>query len=209
LKKKIIIVGGGSHAYSILDILIRNSLKKYIFGYIDNKETFLPLKYIGNDGVLKNLKKKNYILINGIGINIQLREKVYSKFEKEFNFMTLIDKSAIVSKLALVKNGSVIFPLSYVGPGVIIGENSVIHSKVSIEHNSLIEKNIYIGPGSTICGTVIIKKNTFIGGGSFLKQGIIIGNNNLIGAGSVILKNFLQNNCKIYGNPAKKIYDKN
>ncbi|MDC1345472.1 NeuD/PglB/VioB family sugar acetyltransferase [Candidatus Pelagibacter ubique] len=205
MNKKIIIIGGGGHAKSINDIIHRNNLAKKIVGYVDKKKTNLNLNYLGNDSFLQNIKKtSNYVLVNGIGINSELREKLFDNLKKKFNFLTLIDNTAIISPFAKIKQGAVIFPLSYVGPSTLIDFNVVIHTKVSIEHDVKIEKNSYVGPGTTICGNCHIKNNTLIGGNSFIKQNIIIGKKNIVGAGSIVLKNFTKQNKKIYGNPAKE-----
>ena len=210
LKKKIIIIGGNGHAKSIIDILSRNGDFDKIYGYVDKKKTNIKLNYLGNDKNILNIKKKEkYLLIIAIGINTNLRAKIYDKYKKYFKFLTLIDKTAVVSSFAKIKEGSVIFPLSYVGPYAQINENVVIHTKASVEHDVKIEKNSYIGPGSIICGNCIIKKNTLVGGGSFLKEGIKIEQNNIIGAGSIVLKNFLKKNRILFGNPAKLTYEKN
>jgi UDP-perosamine 4-acetyltransferase len=210
LKKKIIIIGGNDHAKSILDILSRNDLLNKIYGYADIKKTSIKLNYLGNDKEILNLKKKEeFFLVMGIGINMAKREKIYNKFKNYFKFLTIIDKTAVISPFAKIKNGSVIFPMSYVGPYVNLDENIVIHTGSFVHHDVKIKKNCYIGPGSIICGNSIIKKNTFVGGGSFLREGIKIGENNIIGAGSLVLKNFLKKNKKLFGNPAREIYEKN
>ena len=38
MKEKIVIIGGGSHARSILALLRKNKLSKYILGYTDLKK---------------------------------------------------------------------------------------------------------------------------------------------------------------------------
>lgn len=205
MKKKIIIIGGGGHAESLVDILFRNNFFEKIVGYVDINKTKLKLNYLGNDNYFNKIKNnKNYVLVNGIGIDINLREKVFLALKKKFSFLTLKDKSSVISPFAKIEEGASIFPNCHIGPNTIIKENVVIHTNVSIEHDVTIEKNSYVGPGSTICGNCHIKKNNLIGGNSFIKQNIIIGEKNSIGAGSIILKNFNKKGKKIFGNPAKE-----
>ena len=80
LNKKIILIGGSGHALSVMNLLLRKNLKKYIIGYVDNKKTNLPLKYLGNDkNFLRKAKpKKEIFLVNCIGSNI-FYHKVHDK----------------------------------------------------------------------------------------------------------------------------------
>tara|TARA_B100000959_G_C14895677_1_gene588661 strand:+ start:468 stop:1088 length:621 start_codon:yes stop_codon:yes gene_type:complete len=204
LKKNIIIIGGGDHSKSILDIISRSKDSLNIIGYTDKKKTNLNLKYLGKDEVLSKYNKKNVNIINGIGLNIKLREKIFTKLNKKFIFYNVIDRSAIVSKTAKIEDGVVIFPLVHVGPNVKISKNVVIHTKASIEHDSVIEKNSYLGPNCTICGNVKVGRNVLIGGSSFLKENISIKDKIKISAGSILLTSFYKKSALIYGNPAKE-----
>ena len=49
MREKIIIIGGGGHARSILALLRKNKLSKHILGYTDIKKSDLPIKYLGED----------------------------------------------------------------------------------------------------------------------------------------------------------------
>ena len=81
-KKKIIIIGGNGHAKSIIDILSRNGDFDKIYGYVDKKKTNIKLNYLGNDKNILNIKKKEkYLLIIAIGINTNLRAKIYDKYK--------------------------------------------------------------------------------------------------------------------------------
>ena len=47
--KKIILVGGGTHAVSIVNLLERNLPKLKVFGYTDTNKSGLNVKYLGKD----------------------------------------------------------------------------------------------------------------------------------------------------------------
>ena len=158
MKEKIIIIGGGGHARSILALLRKNKLSKYILGYTDLKKKNLPIKYLGEDKKIFQLNKKNQTkLVLGVGINLRLRKKILNKFKK-FQFLSLIDKNSILLENCDVGNGSIIFPNVSIGPNVNIGKFCVIHNSVVIEHNVNIGDNSYIGPGSVVCGNARIEK---------------------------------------------------
>lgn len=201
--KKLIIIGGGGHARSIYGLLKENKLTKGLLGYSDFKKSNLPLKYLGNDQKILDLYKKNKVeLILGIGINLSLRTKVINKF-KNYNFLTLIDKKAIISDKSKVKKGCIIFPNASISSNVKINDFSVIHNSAVIEHDVDIGKNSYIGPAAVICGNAMIGKNVLIGANSTMIQDTFVADNCKLGAGSVLIKSCRLKNKILIGSPAK------
>jgi len=202
-----IMVGGGDHAISIINLNFNKSLKNKILGYCDNHKTHINLKYLGkDDDIIKKYKNyKNLKFIIAIGINIKIREKIFNKFKKlNLTFETLIEKTAQISSSANIGEGSIIFKNSIIGPDCKIGKNVVIHSSCVIEHHSSIGDNSYCGPGSIVCGRSIIKKNCLLGAKVCVIEKKIIEKNNTIGAGSVIVKNIDIPNQTYFGVPAKQ-----
>jgi sugar O-acyltransferase (sialic acid O-acetyltransferase NeuD family) len=203
MKEKIIIIGGGGHARSILAILKNNRLSNNLLGYTDQNKSNLPLKYLGGDEeVLSRYKNKKIKLVLGVGINLKLREKILKKFHK-YKFLSLIDKDSIISTNCKIAEGSVIFPGAVIGPNVKIGPFSVIHNSVVIEHDVSISENSYIGPGAVVCGNVKIEKNVLLGANSTMIQDTSIERNCILGAGSVLIKSYKIKNKSLIGSPAK------
>lgn len=200
---KYILIGGGSHASTIMEI--DNLDKKKVIGYTDKIKTNLKLKYIGNDHFfLKKNKLKNIKLIMAIGSNVYLRSLLFNKYKKKrYFFETLIDKSAIVSRSSSIGEGSIILKNTIIGSSVKIMENICVHNGSIIEHNSIVKKNSYISPGCVICGNCIIGLNVFLGAKSCLIENINIPNFSIVGAGAVVIKNQKKKNKKYLGVPAK------
>jgi|TARA_B110000459_G_C16546577_1_gene464632 UDP-4-amino-4,6-dideoxy-N-acetyl-beta-L-idosamine acetyltransferase len=206
MKKKIILIGGGGHATSMLNLIYRNYKKSEVIGYTDKKKTNLKIKYLGSD--LSILSKKNFfpntILMMAIGTHIELRSKLFTKYKsKNFKFLTIIDKSAVIGLNAKVLEGSAIFPQTCIGPEVHIGENVVVHSGSIIEHDSRILSNSYIGPGAVICGHSKIEKNVLIGAKSCVLENVLIKQGCKLGAGGVMIKSINKKNQTFIGIPAK------
>jgi len=203
MKEKIIIIGGGGHARSILALMKNNRLLSNLLGYTDQIKGNLPIKYLGKDDeILNRYNKKKIKLVLGIGINIKLREKILKKFD-DYKFLILIDKNSIISSDCNIAQGSVIFPGATIGPNVKIGKFSVIHNSVVIEHDVSISENSYIGPGAVVCGNAKIGKNVLLGANSTMIQDTFIEKNCKLGAGSVLIKSFKQQNKSLIGAPAK------
>jgi sugar O-acyltransferase (sialic acid O-acetyltransferase NeuD family) len=204
-KKDLILVGGGGHAISLINLIERNKENLNIIGYTDNKKTNLPIEYIGNDKkfIQKN-KFKKIILVMAIGSHVKIRSKLFKIYkDKKYNFLTIIDKSAVIGHKSKILEGSIIFPNSVIGPETIIEENVVCHSGSIIEHNSLIKNNSYIGPGAVVCGHSVIEENVLIGAKSCIIENIRVKRGCTLGAGAVLVKNFTKTNKVLLGIPAK------
>lgn len=203
MKQKLIIVGGGGHARSILSIAKQNKLFSKLIGYTDLNKGNLPIKYLGSDEtIIKKYKANEITLLMGIGINLKLRQKIIRKFQK-YNFLKLIDKNSIISDNCNIGEGSVIFPNATIGPNVKIGRFCVIHNSVVIEHDVSVKDNSYIGPGAVVCGNVKISKNVLLGANSTMIQDTFIEQNCILGAGSVLIKSFKNKDKSLIGAPAK------
>ena len=201
--KKMIIIGGGGHARSILALMEKNKIKSNLLGYTDLNKGKLPIKYLGKDDeILNRYNEKKINLVLGIGIDIKLREKIVKKFDN-YNFFTIIDKDSIISDNCNIGQGSVIFPNATIGPNVKIGQFGVIHNSVVIEHDVNIDNNSYIGPGAVVCGNVNVGKNVLLGANSTMIQDTFIKKNCKLGAGSVLIRSCKQQNKSLIGSPAK------
>jgi sugar O-acyltransferase (sialic acid O-acetyltransferase NeuD family) len=211
MKKKIILIGGGGHAESIIDSI--STLGSYqIEGIIDIKEKLnqfvLGVKIIGEDKDLVYFYKKgikNAILSIGGIRNNQFRRSVYEICKNiGYQFPNIIDKSAILAKSAVLGEGN------YIGKGVVInskaqiGNACIINTRSIVEHGCRIDDFVHLAPGSVLCGNVWVKKNSHIGAQSVVIQNITIGEDTLVGAGSLVIKDIAPH-IIAYGSPAKEV----
>jgi sugar O-acyltransferase (sialic acid O-acetyltransferase NeuD family) len=213
MKRKILLIGGGGHAESIIDSV--NTLGYYrIEGIIDQKEKLnqfvLGVKIIGEDKDLAYFYKqgiKNAVLSFG-GIKYsKLRRNIYETCKNiGYQFPNVIDKSAIISKYVILGEGNFIGKGVVINANVKIGNVCIINSRSVVEHDCCINDFVHLAPGSVLCGNVWVKKNSHIGAQSVILQNITIGEDTLVGAGSLVLNNI--ESCKIaYGSPAREVKD--
>ncbi|MGL4772617.1 MAG: acetyltransferase [Clostridium sp.] len=203
---KLILIGGGGHAISVIDS-IKTSYE--IVGIIDNRlkgKKILGIPVIGGDEDLRKLFDEGinnaFISIGGI-MNFNLRRGL-SKTLKEIGFSLpyIIDETSIIGRDVLMGEGV------FVGKGAIInscstiGDFSIINSRAVIEHNCEIGEFVHVAPSSTICGGARIGNNTHVGAGSTIIQNINIGENVLIGAGSLVIRNILSGE-RVCGSPSR------
>lgn len=215
-QKRILLIGGGGHCHSVLDVL--SSLKEYdqIGIVARDKENLKELQeddlvsnyLVGIDEDLLKLYEEGwthaFITLGSIG-NPKVRKKIYALI-KQIGFIvpTIIDDSATVSPKANIGEGIFIGKNAVVNIGSSIGDCCIINTGSIVEHDCIIGCFVHISPGAVICGQVTVGNDSHVGAASVVRQGIVIGENVLIGAGSVVVKD-IQDNVKAYGNPCKVV----
>tara|TARA_B100000989_G_C19525060_1_gene466339 strand:- start:1397 stop:1975 length:579 start_codon:yes stop_codon:yes gene_type:complete len=190
--KNLIIIGGGGHAISCLEII--NSLKKFkIIGIVDKNK---PKLIKNNKYKFFNSKDENSELINkakyffiaiGNYKKIKLRNQLFNYYlKKGLKPAKIISKNAIVSKDAIISDGSIIMNSCIINAGTFIGKNCIINTSSIIEHETKILDNSIISTSVTINGQCSIGKSCFIGSGSVMSNNIEIKNNSFYKIGSII-----------------------
>ncbi len=199
MKKKIILVGGGGHANSCVELIEKE--KKYsIYGIVDLKKPTSKIlrnyKYLGNVKKLEELRKIIDYLVISIGFinDYRIREKIFAKIKKlKFKIPNIISPSSLVSKNSYLGSGTMIFQNVIVNSNVSIGENCIINNKVLLEHDVKIGNNVHVSTGTIINGSSSVGSNTFVGSGSIISNNIKIGKNCFIKIGSIVTKNIPNN----------------
>lgn len=203
-KKKIYIIGIGSHAISVKNLAESEGFKVKGFVFATkNRDINFPKKICRLPVFqLKHLKKNDSVFL-AIG-DIKLRNKIYLNLKNKLQFPKLISSNSIIS------NNSKIFSASIIFPGVIINSNSTINENCIVNTGAIIEHDVFIGtssnisPGSIICGKVKIGNQCLVGAGAVIRDKIKVGNFSIIGIGSNVIKN-VPSNITVIGNPSKKI----
>jgi sugar O-acyltransferase (sialic acid O-acetyltransferase NeuD family) len=189
MKEKIVLLGGGGHCHSVIDVIEQEN-KYQIVGIIDKKELFgtnvLGYKIIASDDDLEEIYKtcKNAIITVGQIESNHVRVKLFNKLKEiGFNLPIIISPIAYVSKHSFIDEGTVVMHHAFINANVKIGKNCIINSKALIEHDVIIEDNCHISTASVINGAVLVKANTFFGSNATSKQSVEI--SGFIKAGSL------------------------
>jgi len=191
--KKIVLIGGGGHCKSVIDVIEQEDQFE-IVGIVDKPELLeskvLGYSVIGNDSDLDSLAKKyQYALITvGQIKSPTLRVKLFDLAIKAgFTLPNIISPNAYVSKHSSIGNGVVVMHNAVVNASASIGDNCIINSKALIEHDCLICEHCHISTNVTINGGVTVKSGCFVGSGSTIKESITISENSFIKAGSFVV----------------------
>ena len=189
----IILIGGGGHCKSVIDVIEQEGEFK-IAGIVDKPELLsskiLGYSVIGNDDDLSSLAKKyKYALITvGQIKSPSLRIKLFNlAIEAGFILPNVISPLAYVSNHAKLDEGTIIMHGAVVNASTSIGKNCMINSKALIEHDSTIEDFCHIATNAVINGGVIVRQGSFVGSGVITKQYIEIKKDSFIKAGSLVI----------------------
>ena len=195
MSKSIYIYGASGHGLVVADIARACGYDDIIF--VDDGDNEYPS--------FEDIKRTIGIpMAFGIGSN-SIRAKLFEKVQNsEFEIVSLIHPSSIVSSSATIGKGTVIMPNVVVNAKAIIGDGVILNTSCVIEHECVIENFVHISPKVALAGDVKVGKLTHIGIGSNVIQGIIIGNNVIIGGGSMVIRN-IDDNQKVVGIPAQLI----
>ena len=190
MKEKIVLLGGGGHCHSVIDV-IESENKYEIIGIVDKKELIgndiLGYKIIACDDDLETIFRtcKNAIITIGQIESNTIRLKLFNKLKEiGFTLPIIISPLAYVSKHSFIDEGTIIMHHALVNANAKIGKNCIINTKALIEHDVTIEDNCHISTASVLNGAVLVKANTFFGSNATSKQCIEI--NGFIKAGGLV-----------------------
>jgi sugar O-acyltransferase (sialic acid O-acetyltransferase NeuD family) len=191
MKEDILLIGGGGHCTSVIDVIEQEG-KYSIAGIIDRKELIgqkvLDYEIIGCDDDLKSLFQRYKYAVIYIGQidSPDVRIRLFNHLEAiGFIFPPIISPRAYLSRYASIGEGTVILHDALVNANATIGKNCIINTKALIEHDATIEDNCHISTGAIINGGTIVKANTFFGSNAVSKEYTVIAEKSFIKAGSV------------------------
>ena len=190
MKPKLILIGGGGHCKSCIDVIEQEN-KFIIAGIVDINTSISDLlgyPLLGHDDDLAKLKLSyDYALITIGQIKtpaIRIRLLDYAK-SLGFKLPTIISPRAYVSKHAKIGNGTIVMHDALINAGAIVGDNCIINTKSLIEHDAVIENNCHISTGAIINGGVIVKRGSFVGSNAVTKESVKTHEKDFIKAGSL------------------------
>jgi sugar O-acyltransferase (sialic acid O-acetyltransferase NeuD family) len=190
MRPQIILVGGGGHCISCIDVIEQEG-KFQIAGIVDankNSDQVLGYPVLGCDDDLASLRKTYEYAIVTIGqIKTPMtRMKLYEQLTLlDFNLPSIISPRAYVSKHSVIGDGSIIMHDVLINAQAEIGNNCIINTKALIEHDSKIGSHCHISTGAIINGGVTVGQGAFVGSNAVVKESVQINENSFVRSGSL------------------------
>ena len=195
MKEKIILVGGGGHCKSCIDVIEQED-RFTIAGIVDVPEkkqhNVLGYSVIGSDVDLTDLIKTfpNALITLGHIKSPTRRIKRFNDLkEMGARFPVIQSPWAYVSPHAHVAEGTIVMHHALINAGARVGRNCIINNKALIEHDAVIEDHCHISTGAIVNGGVKIGNGSFFGSNAVCKEYMEIRENAVIGCGAIIVKN--------------------
>ena len=190
--KPIILIGGGGHCISCIDV-IEMTKEFSILGIIDSSKKrgtkILDYEVIGDDNDIEILSKTcvNFLITIGQIKSHLIRQEIYLKLKKlNLKLPIIISPLSYVSRYADINEGTIVMHDAIINAGAKLGKCNIINSKSLIEHEVLVGDFCHISTSSIVNGQTVIEDNCFIGSNSVLVNNIKIKKNSIIPAGKRI-----------------------
>ena len=189
-KPNIILIGGGGHCLSVIDVVEQED-KYNIKGILDDtkKGDVLGYPILGNRDLVRELSTEGMFFLITIGQikSSSTREDIALLLDScKANLATVISPLAYISKHATIGEGSVIMHNAIINAKAKVGKHCIINTKANIEHNVQIGDFCHISTCATINGDTIVGKRTFIGSNATISNNITIVEKSIISAGNFI-----------------------
>lgn len=208
--KKLILIGGGGHCRSVIDVIEASG--REIMGIIEQpqfeQDNVLGYPILGSNEVIgKYVNEAEFVIAVGQIKNAQVRMDLADEVSRQGGkFATIISPLAHVSRHAKIEEGSVVMHYAMVNAGAKVGKHCILNTRSTIEHDASIGDFCHISTGTIINGGSMVGNCVFIGSSATVAQVLSISSDVVVGAGAVVVRSL--NDEGIYvGNPAKKIYE--
>lgn len=162
-----ILIGAGGHGKVVLDTVLSNSNTNIkIIGFLDDGDVdeIHGIKKIGNIKDFINYKNKKFHIAIG---NNKFRKKIAEELGED-NLISIIHKTAYVSSMSKIGNGTYIGAMAVINSECEIGKGCIINTGTIVEHNS------YIGDYSHLSYRVLVGSESKVFSGIMIDMGRII-----------------------------------
>ena len=194
MKQKLILIGGGGHCRSCIDVIESQDLYE-IAGIVDLPynvgNEILGYKVIASDEDLPRITReyKNFLITIGQIKTPSLRKEKYILLKQLGGaFPSVVSPKAVVSEHAVLGEGNIVMHNVVINAGATIGNNCIINTGAIVEHDVLIGNHVHVSIGAIVNGGTKIGNDTFIGSNSVIRECVSIGNEVVVGAGVAVMR---------------------
>ncbi len=209
MNKKIILVGGGGHCKSVIDVAISTGFE--ILGILEkaitDKSDVMGYKIIGtDDDIPKFVGKAEFVITVGQIKNCSIRKRIANIIDMAGGkYATIVANDAYVADSAIIEDGTVIMHKAFVNADVKIGKHCIVNTNAIVEHEVTIGDYCHLSTGSIVNGGAVIGNESFIGSQSVVNQMVRLNAPNIV-IGSLSVVNRDINMAGVYvGSPLRKI----
>lgn len=209
-KPTLILVGGGGHCRSVIDVIEAEG-KWSIGGVLDREElvgqVVLGHRIIGTDAMIPELADlgHHFLITAGQVKDPGLRMRLHGLVEKAGGSLaTVVSPLARSATGAVLGVGTVVCHFAVVNSDAQVGMNCIVNTGALVEHDARVGDHCHIATGAIVNGGCVVGARSFIGSRAVLVQAARVGENCVVGAGAVVLKD-VGNAATVVGQPAREL----
>lgn len=202
MEKRLLIIGAGGHAKVVADCALSSGYEKIAF--LDdnpNVKEALGFPVIGKVSDAEKLVDEYSEAFVALGNNSLRLRLIRYLVDLGYKVPAVVHPSAIVSRFADIKSGTVVMPGAVVNAGAQVGVGCIINTNVTVEHECIIGSGVHISPSAALCGTVIVGEKTWICAGATIGNNLTIGSYSMVAAGAAVIED-IPDYCMAAGVPA-------
>jgi sugar O-acyltransferase (sialic acid O-acetyltransferase NeuD family) len=206
-----LIVGGGGHARSVIDIVEAASAFE-IAGVLDDirpaGSQFLGHPILGPLDAIESLASTGAFghCFVAVGDNAERRRIVryIRQCVPRLAHACLLHPTSVVSCDVSLGEGTVLMANASIGAGSRIGTGCIVNTSASVDHDCELEDFVSLAPGAHTGGRVFVGEGSAIGVGAAISNGVRIGAETVVGVGSAVVAD-IPGLVVAFGVPARTI----
>jgi sugar O-acyltransferase (sialic acid O-acetyltransferase NeuD family) len=169
---KLLLVGAGGHARTVVDALNDNGHEILAYTALD-PSTWLDAPYLSDEDAKPGDFDGFVMGVGGVmGDMLAARLELFRAYQaRGFEAVTLIHSTAYVAPGAAVADGATILPRSAINLGAVIGPAAIINTGAIVEHDVRIGAGAHVAPGAVVLGAAHVGDNAMIGAGAVVLPG--------------------------------------
>lgn len=201
---RLAILGASGHGKVIADAALAQGWREVLF-FDDNWPSVLNVgswKVLGTTEELIESSQSFDAAVVGIGNNRTRQFKSSLLEEVGVCLATVVHPSAVVSSLAALGCGSVVFANATVNAGAVVGAGAIINTGAIVEHDCELSEYVHVSPRALLAGGVQVGCRAWVGAGACVMQSLRVGEDAVLGMGSVVLSHVGAGET-VVGNPGR------
>ena len=204
---RVVLLGAGSHARVVLDILRAAGWPVEVAALVDAcPERGAAPQEVEGFPVLTRFPEDVPEGVTGavpaVGENALRRRLSRQAREAGLALMSALHPAAVVSGKVLLGEGAVICPGAVIVTGATLGDGVIVNTGATVDHDCRLGDFCHIAPGAHLAGRVEVGERAWVGIGASVKQGIRIGADALVGAGAAVVED-VPEGATVLGVPAR------
>lgn len=185
---KLVLVGGGGHCASCLDVIAATG--REVEGVVD-PQGLAPggLRCLGSDEWLDSEAAAGFEFLvtlgqtRGAAVRRGLFERLRARGRR---FATVVSPHALVAPGAFIGQGSIVMHRAVVNAAARVGDNCIVNTAALVEHHAVVGDHCHVATGAILNGAVRVGEGCLVGSGAIVLQGVAIAAHGIVGAGAVV-----------------------